>query len=200
MNVFEKLTAARLFFMNAGAKKSGRNAFAKYDYFELADILPVANRAAKEIGFACIVRFGKEEATLEFVDTEKPEDRIVFASPMSTADLKGCHPVQSLGAVETYTRRYLYLACFEITECDALDATAGQPPARKDAQAKGAQGKNYTKSQADEMREILESKYASGIGVFNPADRDIWRKKLLDLGGEAALAELKAEQARRMGS
>jgi hypothetical protein len=40
---------------------------------------------------------------------------------MSDAQLKGCHNVQNLGAVETYIKRYLYQNCFEIVEADALD-------------------------------------------------------------------------------
>ena len=55
-----------------------------------------------------MVSFGDEEATLEFVDSENPTERIVFRSPMSTASLKGCHEVQNLGAVESYIKRYLY--------------------------------------------------------------------------------------------
>ena len=48
---------------------------------------------------------------------------------MSEAQLKGCHPVQNLGAVETYIKRYLYQNCFEIVENDALDETMN--PAEK---------------------------------------------------------------------
>jgi hypothetical protein len=45
---------------------------------------------------------------------------------MSTAALKGCHEVQNLGAVQTYLRRYLWVAALEIVEHDALDATTGK--------------------------------------------------------------------------
>jgi hypothetical protein len=45
---------------------------------------------------------------------------------MADANLKGCHPIQNLGAVETYSRRYLYVTALEIVEHDALDATTGQ--------------------------------------------------------------------------
>jgi len=45
---------------------------------------------------------------------------------MADAHLKGCHPIQNLGAVETYSRRYLYVTALEIVEHDALDATTGQ--------------------------------------------------------------------------
>ena len=43
---------------------------------------------------------------------------------MADANLKGCHPIQNLGAVETYTRRYLWVTAMEIVEHDALDSSA----------------------------------------------------------------------------
>ncbi len=122
MNVFEKLNEARIRFQNANVKKSGKNSYAGYTYYELADILPAINKIAQELKFSCIVNFTPELATLDFVDCEKNE-RVQFTSPMSEASLKGCHPVQNLGAVETYIKRYLYQNCFEIVEADALDGT-----------------------------------------------------------------------------
>lgn len=123
MNVYEKLNESRLRFQNANVKKSGKNSYAGYTYYELADILPQINQIAKELKFTCVIEFTPEIATLSFVDLEKPEDKILFTSPMSDASLKGCHAVQNLGAVETYIKRYLYQNCFEIVEGDALDMT-----------------------------------------------------------------------------
>lgn len=122
MNVFEKLNEARIRFQNSNVKKSGKNSYAGYTYYELADILPAINKIAQELKFSCIVNFTPDLATLDFVDCEKNE-KITFTSPMSDASLKGCHPVQNLGAVETYIKRYLYQNCFEIVEADALDGT-----------------------------------------------------------------------------
>lgn len=122
MNVFEKLNEARIRFQNAGVKKSGKNSYAGYTYYELADILPAINKIAQELKFTCVVNFTKELATLEFVDCEKNE-KIQFTSPMASASLKGCHEVQNTGASETYLKRYLYQNCFEIVEADALDMT-----------------------------------------------------------------------------
>ena len=203
LNIFEKLNAARLWFQNANVKMSGFNSFANYKYYELSDILPVINKAAKEIGFACIVRFGKEEATLEIVDVAKTEDRIVFTSPMSSASLKGCHEVQNLGAVESYVRRYLYLTAFEIVESDVLDATQGrgasaaqnstqktavsaQKPAGNSAQnpQRSASGKGA------EMAKILDSVYPNGERVFSETEKDsfraMWTKQPADASLEAA--------------
>ena len=122
MSIFEKLNQSRLEFQNMGVKKSGKNSYAGYTYYELSDIIPAINKIADELKFCCIVNFKSDLATLDFCDLEKDE-RITFTSPMSEASLKGCHPVQNLGAVETYIKRYLYQNCFEIVEGDALDST-----------------------------------------------------------------------------
>ena len=67
--------------------------------------------------------FGKELASLTITDIEDGSE-IVLTSPMAEANLKGCHPIQNLGAVETYTRRYLWVSAMEIVEHDALDSSA----------------------------------------------------------------------------
>lgn len=127
MNVYEKLATARVEFQKRNPKMSGQNKFAGYSYFELSDILPVINQIGKDLGFITCVSFGEKEGTLTFINTEKPDEQLIFRSPMSTASLKGCHEVQNLGAVETYVKRYLYQNAFEIVESDALNGTQGQP-------------------------------------------------------------------------
>ena len=122
MNVFEKLNEARIRFQNANVKKSGKNSYAGYTYYELADILPAINKIAQELKFSCIVNFTPDLATLDFVDCENNE-RVQFTSPMSSASLKGAMDVQNTGAVITYLKRYLYQNCFEIVEADMLDGT-----------------------------------------------------------------------------
>lgn len=126
MSVYAKLNEAREKFHASQIKKTGRNNFAGYDYFELGDFIVPALRIFKEVGLLGVVSFGREMATLTIIDAAKPDDKIVIESPMSEANLKGCHPVQNLGAVQTYIRRYLWVAALEIVEHDALDATTGQ--------------------------------------------------------------------------
>ena len=131
MNVYEKLSKARVMFQENNPKMSGKNNYAGYTYFELSDILPVINKIGAEIGFVCEVSFSKDEAVLLFRNTEKTDESICFHSPMSTASLKGCHEVQNLGAVQTYLKRYLYQNCFEIVEADQLNGGEVAPPAPK---------------------------------------------------------------------
>jgi len=123
MNVYQKLNAARGKFHSTELKKSGHNKFAGYKYFELGDFIIPALQIFAEHGLVGVISFGKEEASMTIIDVHKPEDRIVISSPMSTAALKGCHEVQNLGAVQTYLRRYLWVAALEIVEHDALDSS-----------------------------------------------------------------------------
>jgi hypothetical protein len=123
MNIYQKLNAAREKFHQTKLKKTGHNKFANYYYFELGDFLIPALQIFKEQGITAVISFGKEEAQMEIVDSNNPEDRLVIRSPMSSAALKGCHEVQNLGAVQTYLRRYLWVAALEIVEHDALDSS-----------------------------------------------------------------------------
>ena len=125
MNVYQKLNEAREQFHKAKLKKSGHNKFANYYYFELGDFVIPALEIFKNHGLTSIISFGKEEASMTIVNNDKPEEKIVLTSPMSSAALKGCHEVQNLGAVQTYLRRYLWVAALEIVEHDALDGTVG---------------------------------------------------------------------------
>lgn len=121
MNVYAKLAKARLILKQKGIKATGENTFSHYNYFELGDFLPEITKIEADVGIISLVSFAKDEACLVVVNTEAPEETIMFTSPMSTATLKGCHEVQNLGAVETYIRRYLYNIAYEIVESDALD-------------------------------------------------------------------------------
>jgi hypothetical protein len=131
MGVHKKLMAARMSLQEAPLKKSGHNKFAGYNYFELGDFIPTITEIFYKIGLCGVVSFDKELATLCITDTDDGT-QIVLTSPMADANLKGCHPIQNLGAVETYTRRYLWVSAMEIVEHDALDSS---PPVKEEKQA-----------------------------------------------------------------
>ena len=121
--VHKKLMAARMSLQEATLKKSGHNKFAGYSYFELGDFIPTINQIFNEVGLCGVVSYDSEIASLTITDTDDGTN-IIITSPMAEANLKGCHPIQNLGAVETYTRRYLWVTAMEIVEHDALDSSA----------------------------------------------------------------------------
>ena len=124
MKVYKKLVEARLKLQGMELSKSGHNKFAGYRYFELGDFLPAIQTIFKEVGLVDAISFTQDLATMVIYDIDDGSS-ITFTSPMGSAQLKGCHEVQNIGAVETYQRRYLYVTALAIVEHDALDATTG---------------------------------------------------------------------------
>lgn len=153
MNIYEKLQEARVELQGMNLKKSGKNSFAQYEYFELADFMPHINRIMLEKKLTGFCSFTEDLASLTLVNSEKPEERIVFTSPMSKANLKGCHEVQNLGAVETYQRRYLYITAFEIVEADLLDTLTGAP---NQSQSKNKNSKSEGKTSKEQSTKEIE--------------------------------------------
>lgn len=199
MTIYEKLANARVQFQERGPKMSGKNSFAGYAYFELADILPVINKIGKDLGFICLVSFDADRATLTVKDTAG-DGEIVFTSPMSTANLKGCHEVQNLGAVETYIKRYLYQNAFEIVEADAVNGTHN--PNEKPEQKPAKPAQKPIDQNAETLKAVMEAVRPNGTPWFTEAEKDAYRKKVKVYGitetlkqAEIALEEKQAAES-----
>jgi hypothetical protein len=134
MSVHKKLMQARIKLQGIELSKSGHNKFAGYKYFELGDFLPHIQTIFNDIGLCGVISYSSEYATLCITDTDDGTV-IVITSPMAEANLKGTHPIQNLGAVETYQRRYLWMTALEIVEHDVLDASEPVKEAPKAAPA-----------------------------------------------------------------
>jgi hypothetical protein len=89
-------------------------------YFELGDFLPQAIKLFDKHGIVVVMSFG-DVLLVEVINVDKPDDRIACSSPISTAVLTGCHPVQNMGAAQTYMRRYAYMSLLDICENDEID-------------------------------------------------------------------------------
>jgi hypothetical protein len=124
MPIHKKLNEARLAFHSLPLKKSGHNTFAGYKYFELADFLVPALKIFNDVGLCAVISFSESTASMHIVDVEDGS-QVIIHSPMGSANLKGCHEIQNIGACETYSTRYLWTAALCIVEHDALDATTG---------------------------------------------------------------------------
>ena len=134
-NIYEKLQEMRVELQKMNIKKSGKNKFAGYDYYELGDILPPINELQSKYKTCSFINFDNEKATLTIINTEKTEEKIEFTCPMTSISLKGAHDVQNMGALQTYNRRYLYMNCFEIVENDYFDSVQGKNESHKNSSA-----------------------------------------------------------------
>lgn len=166
MNIFEKIQAIRVELKHKDLKMSGRNKFANYDYMELDDFCPALNELMLKYKITAIPTFSREKASLTAIDCEKPEDRYTIESPFGTADLKGCHEVQCIGAVETYQRRYLYQAMFDISESDGLNKSQGDPS--KPAPKKTAEFPSHTEDDLLPGEEKPAAKSAKPVDEKDP--------------------------------
>jgi len=168
MSVYRKLNEARQKFHELKLTKTGENKFAKYKYFELGDFLIPALKVFNDAGLCAVVSFDKETAVMTIRDLDKPDEAITITSPMGSADLKGCHEVQNIGAVETYQRRYLWVAALEIVEHDALDATTGNGDVVKSVKHKPT---DETVDLPDARDTILRLAASLAIAKFKKGDQ-----------------------------
>lgn len=158
MNIYEKIQAVKVGILQANLKKTGKNAYANFDYYELADILPTIIQLCDKHKIFTKITFNEEVAILQIINTEKPEETVVYDSPMRSLELKGCNAIQNLGGIETYQRRYLYMAAFDIVENDMFDAVKENKEVyrccdcgKEFQNAKGKDGKMYTAKQIYEL-------------------------------------------------
>lgn len=122
MTVHKKLMQARVKLQSMTLKKSGFNSFSNYKYFELGDFLPQCQEIFNDLGLCGYVSFNRDCATMQIIDTDDGTV-IVITSPTADAPLKGAHPIQQIGAIQTYQRRYLWMAAMEIVEHDAIESS-----------------------------------------------------------------------------
>jgi len=109
-------------------------------------------------------------ATLTLVDSEKVSDDIVFSCPLSTAQLKACHPVQNLGAALTYTRRYLYTMAFEIVEADLVNgAPTEKPMSPKERLEQLWRQAGVTQPLEDYLKQCAKTSGLSGDALYTKA-------------------------------
>lgn len=125
MSVYKKLSEARVAFLQSPVKKSGKNKFAGYEYFELGDFIPTILQIFDGHGLCGVAHFDKEMAYLDIVDTESENNQFVrFSTPLVYASNPKGQAIQDLGSTHTYIRRYLWLMAMEIVEHDAIDSQA----------------------------------------------------------------------------
>lgn len=162
MNIYQKLMEARAKFLSMPVKKSGINRFAKFEYFELSDIVPVKTAIFTELGLCDLITFGDDDAVLMLYNADAPDaDPIVFRTPIKTQAVNGMNEMQAIGASETYARRYLYQLVLDIVEADTFDATMAQEGSAPVKLNKSAAPAKAAQKGREEAKEALTSGDAS---------------------------------------
>ena len=164
MNVYEKLLEARKRFLSSGIKKEGINTYAEFKYFRLDEIIPVKQRIFEDLGLVDIISFASGSAMLRLVNVSNPTDNIIFTSPLAEDESLIKNPIQKLGAVETYVRRYLYILALDIIESDAIEELTNKPS----DDAKPTTTKKTTRPATNAEREETKKELSNKDGEATP--------------------------------
>ena len=165
MNVYGKLIEARKKFLDAGVKKKGVNRYAEFKYFRLDEIIPTKQEIFREVGLADIITFGNEVATLTIYNVDNPDESIDFMSQLAPDESMIKNPIQKVGAIQTYVRRYLYLLALDIIESDGIEETTDKPVEVEEKSAK--------------------TKVKKSNRPATPAEREDTKQELINQDGEA---------------
>lgn len=215
MNIYQKLLNIRKGFSDAKITKSGTSKYAGFSYFKLDDIVPTITKLCAETQALPIITYGDGVAKMRLINAEKPDEFIEIECAMR--DLSGAkntmNATQAYGAVQTYTRRYLYLTMFDIIEDDELDAgqkkdqgsktseqqnESQQPPKRAamppvqepqpKAQRKPKPGKMSAENKTMMNKLVLSYSRVSGMSVKDTVKtiEDYFETKSADLTDEQA--------------
>ncbi|MFR3182163.1 MAG: ERF family protein [Clostridia bacterium] len=142
INIYKKIQKVKKELSERELKKSGKNTFSGFEYYELGDFMPSIIELCDKYGLFTKIDFVdnkdikyvdientyvKEEvkvgevAKLTIINIDNPEEIEVYTCDVKELSLKGANSIQNYGGVQTYLRRYLYMNAFDIVEADTFD-------------------------------------------------------------------------------
>lgn len=121
LNIYQKIQKIKLEISNKKLKKSGKNNYSGFTYYELQDFLPSIVELCETYNLFTKFELGSDKAVLKIINAENLEEEITYTMPTADLEIKGANKIQSIGGVQTYLRRYLYMNAFDIVESDTLD-------------------------------------------------------------------------------
>lgn len=174
MNIYKKIQKVKKELSERELKKSGKNDFSGFSYYELGDFLPSIVELCTKYGLFTKIDFQDkfslnttknnseeiitmdtkigETATLTIINADKIDEIETYSCDVKELNLKGANSIQNYGGVQTYLRRYLYMNAFDIVEADMFDATEFEKKKKKKAE----------KNILDELIEECKKTFASG--------------------------------------
>lgn len=174
MNIYKKIQKVKKELSERELKKSGKNDFSGFSYYELGDFLPSIIELCNKYGLFTKINFKRnysmnkistnaddtstecksdgEIAVLTIKNIDKPDEIETYSCDVKELNLKGANSIQNYGGVQTYLRRYLYMNAFDIVEADMFDAAEFEKKKKKKAE----------KGVLDELIEECKKAFASG--------------------------------------
>ena len=172
----------RVELQNAKLKKSGKNKFAGFDYFELADFLPKLNELMlkEKINdrFSIINNSdGTMTASLLLIKGDEQQEYtmpfVLFVTPLNKSGQPSMQDIQYLGALNTYYKRYLYLNAFGITDGEVIDSMNNNDLSKKSEPDYRKELIKYCKENNIDMNKVVKDYQLAGRKLSNDDYYDV---------------------------
>ncbi len=200
LNIYQKIQKARVELQKRDIKKTGLNKYSNYKYFELGDFLPHINDICLEVGLYTEFAYGEEEAFLYLIDCDDPAIKREWRTPIKVPALKGCTDIQAIGGSQTFSRRYLYMMAFEISETDIVNNAEIDEDKQEGEQKIGTVHLNLIKKLIEETETEITSflKYAGVSKVEDVKNKDYPELLRLLEKKKADKKKLESEKAKKL--
>lgn len=200
LNIYQKIQKARVELQKRDIKKTGLNKYSNYKYFELGDFLPHINDICLEVGLYTEFAYGEEEAFLYLIDCDDPAIKREWRTPIKVPALKGCTDIQAIGGSQTFSRRYLYMMAFEISETDIVNNAEIDEDKQEGEQKIGTVHLNLMKKLIEETETEITSflKYAGVSKVEDVKNKDYPELLRLLEKKKADKKKLESEKAKKL--
>ena len=185
MSIYERVQNCRLFMQEEGIKKLGKNTFAKYDYYKLADLNTVMNKGLQKFRLCTHVQVTEQIAMLTIINVDKPSEEMLFTMPTVDAEMTKVTRIQNWGSTVSYLTRYLVLQAFQIGECEVDVDSTEQSEARAGVESKKpasikeevvALCREKSKDNRNAVSEIIKKHNNGSIAISKCDDEEILKK------------------------
>lgn len=124
MKLAIKLLEARRLIKETKTSKEGKNDFSKYDYFTPSQVSQLVNDVCQKLKMIPLFSLRKDEyglfGRLRIIDLENEKDGnpLYIETEMRTEmpKITATNETQQMGGCETYTKRYMLMSAFDITD------------------------------------------------------------------------------------
>lgn len=148
--------------------KTGKNNFQNFQYLELHDFVPTAVQLCQEYGLYTHVNIGQvtndvRYAVMSVVNIENPDEVVQYKLniPVLPQENNTTKTIQSIGKLETYCRRYLYMLLLDLAVPDTVDSENNKRTTKKPTlpQRKARKQKEKEESSKDYDEQVVEPRY-----------------------------------------
>jgi len=194
MNIYEKINEVRKALLDRGITKDKSNSY--YSYIDLPQIESVITEECIKVGLITLVDFPAGKASMTAIDTEHISEhtqtsvvRIEVPCESSMVEIKGSQPIQRVGGMLTYMRRYLYMQMFAISEHDAVEGI-GNLSRETEAEQEKKSKKKTTKTtetpktesiSADPKKDEIIALFRKNLSDYIPTLEAYTKTKLEDM-------------------